>query len=156
MAVVAASVLSGCCSFERDWRSCQDFSYSSDDIAGCWEGNWHSDWNGHEGNLRAIITKQGDDLYHARFKAVFAYIIPYSFDIPLSVSQDGDVALFQSEADLGFLAGGVYRYSGTATSSEFSASYDADSGDHGTFTMQRLPSNSEDCTSMDCVPAQEE
>ncbi len=135
--LLALLVLPGCSSFDREWRSAQEYAYPENEIAGCWEGSWLSNSNGHNGNLRAIITKQGENYYHAHFKATYAFVIPFEFEVPLMVTEDGGVYAFESQADLGWLAGGVYTYTGTTTPHDFSASYCA-AKDHGTFTMSRL------------------
>lgn len=148
--LVFAFLATGCCSFERNWGCCQNYAHPGNDLAGCWEGNWHSDMNGHEGRLRAIITKQDEGSYHAHFKASFAVIIPFEFEIPITTADDGGIQAFESSADLGWLAGGVYSYSGQAGECEFFARYCAENGDHGTFTMRRLgccTQNCDDCAS---------
>lgn len=132
-------LLTGCCTFERDWNSAQSYANSGDDIAGCWEGTWQSDVDGHHGKLRAIITRQGESYYQAHFKATYAKIVPFSFDVPLTVTNDTGLLLFEGQADLGFLAGGTYTYTGQATPSDFTASYCAQK-DQGTFTMSRIVS----------------
>ncbi len=149
-ALACLFVLTGCCSFERDWRTCGSYVSPANDLAGCWEGRWHSDKNGHNGTLRAIITKQGENEYHARFKATFAWILPYRFEIPLAVSEEGGVAAFESQADLGKLAGGVYSYAGQADGCEFVATYCASGGDHGTFTMRRSQTCADCCEQSPC------
>ena len=131
-------LLTGCCSFERDWRACSCYVGPANEMAGCWKGRWHSDKNGHNGTLRAIITKRGENQYHARFKATFSWVLPYKFDIPLTVREEGGVHIFDSQVNLGTLAGGEFSYSGCTDTHDFAASYCASGGDHGTFTMQRI------------------
>ena len=118
-------------------------------MAGCWDGKWHSDWNGHEGGLRAIITKQGEGYYHAHFKATFLKVVPYEFELPMLVTEDGHIYTFEGDADLGLLAGGKYVYNGTASGGQFHADYSAENNDHGTFTMSKVHSCSE-CGSEAC------
>ncbi|MFP6762761.1 MAG: hypothetical protein VB858_04060, partial [Planctomycetaceae bacterium] len=107
--ITATTVLTGC-AFEREWQSAQGYSWPENELAGCWDGKWHSDWNNHEGRLRAIITKQGEGYYHAHFKATFLKIVPYEFELPMLVTDAGQVYTFQGDADLGLLAGGQYVY----------------------------------------------
>jgi len=137
LAVFSLILTTGCSSFERDWKSAQQYAYPCNDISGIWEGTWHSDHNGHEGKLRAIITKQGDNYYYAQFKASYAVVIPFGFELPLTVSDDGGVYALDGSADLGWLAGGAYSYNGQATPAEFYANYCAEN-DHGTFQMTRI------------------
>lgn len=156
---VATLLLLTGCAFEREWQSACSYSYPEHDLAGCWEGTWQSDWNGHHGGLRSIITKQGDGYYNAQFHATYAVVIPFEFEIPLLVTDDGQVYNFQGEADLGWLAGGNYTYNGTATASEFLADYCAENNDHGTFTMTRKHTCGASCgadcaAARDCAPGQ--
>ena len=152
MQLVAAgfvvSSLTGC-AFDRVWREAQNYSYPEHELAGCWEGTWQSDYNGHHGSLRAVITKENEGVYNAHFKATFAVIIPYEFQIPFLVSNDGEIYTFEGTQDLGRLAGGVYTYNGTASSTGFRSFYNATNKDHGTFTMQKLHTCNE-CGSSEC------
>jgi hypothetical protein len=134
---LAVSSLTGC-SFDRVWTEAQRYSYPEHEMEGCWEGTWQSKYNGHHGTLRAVITKQDEGVYNARFKATFAVVIPYEFEIPFYVSNDGEIYTFNGTADLGKLAGGVHTYNGTSTATDFHSYYSADNKDHGTFTMQKL------------------
>jgi hypothetical protein len=145
----ATTTLTGC-AFEREWQSAQSYSWPENELAGCWEGNWHSDWNGHEGGLRAIVTKQGEGYYHAHFKATFLKVVPYEFELPMLVTEDGHIYTFEGDADLGLLAGGKYVYNGTASGGQFQADYSAENNDHGTFTMSKVHSCGE-CGSAECA-----
>jgi len=137
--ITAASVLTGC-AFEREWQSAQGYSWPDNELAGCWDGSWHSNWNHHEGSLRAIITKQGEGYYHAHFKATFLKFVPYEFELPMLVTDDGHIYTFEGDADLGLLAGGQYVYSGSASDGQFQANYTAGNSDHGTFSMSKVQS----------------
>lgn len=139
LAAAGLGLCSGCCTFERDWKATQMYAYPSDDISGCWEGTWESHTNGHNGRLRAIITKQGENVYYARFKATYAGVLPFEFEVPMHVTEDGGLHSFQGQADLGWLAGGIYTYSGQASPGDFSANYCAEK-DQGVFVMSRIMS----------------
>ncbi|MBM79770.1 MAG: hypothetical protein CMJ78_04165 [Planctomycetaceae bacterium] len=143
VALLACLVLSGCCSFEREWRNCQSYAQDSDGLAGCWEGTWLSDYNGHNGRLRAVITKQDEHTYHANFKATYWGFIPFQFDLPMHVQEHEDGTSFEGTIDLGLLAGGDFSYSGQADATQFSANYQA-AKDYGTFIMTR-PGTCVDC-----------
>jgi hypothetical protein len=138
--LVASSLmaLSGCATstFERDWKTAASYANAADDISGCWEGTWESHVNGHHGKLRAIVTRQGADTYYMQFKATFLGVVPFKFALPVYVTENGGVYALQGEADLGWLAGGVYTYSGEATPCDFVSSYCA-KNDHGVFRMTR-------------------
>ncbi len=154
---LAAFLLTGC-AFEREWQAARGYAWPENELAGCWEGSWHSDWNGHEGGLRAIITQQGDNYYNAHFKATYAVVIPFEFEIPLLVTDDGQVYTFEGDADLGLLAGGNYVYCGTASGGNFHSTYEAENGDHGTFSMVKVVPGAEwtepGCDA-DCCPHKE-
>ena len=140
--VVVCGLLTGCC-FERQWQAAKSYSYPEQELAGCWEGTWQSDYNGHHGRLRAIITKQGEGYYDAHFHATYAAVIPFEFELPLLVTDDGRAYALEGQADLGWLAGGLYTYNGNATATDFVAAYCAENKDHGTFTMQKVQTCSE-------------
>lgn len=135
--VVLSGMLTGC-SFERQWQSATSYAYPEQELAGCWEGTWQSEYNGHHGGLRAIITKQGDGYYDAHFHATYAVLIPFEFKLPLLVTDAGQAYALEGEADLGWLAGGLYTYNGSATATDFLANYCAENKDHGTFTMTKV------------------
>ncbi len=133
------------CAFNREWEMASSYSYPEHELAGCWEGTWQSDYNGHHGGLRAIVTKEGDGCYNARFHATYATVIPFQFEMPLLVTDDGHIYQFSGEQDLGWLAGGNYVYTGTATPTNFEAHYEAENCDHGTFTMTKVHVCSASC-----------
>jgi hypothetical protein len=146
---------SGClCTFERVWHAARRQPVPGDNLAGLWEGTWESQYNGHNGKLRAIITPCGNGQYRARYHATFALIVPYSYDTTHTATHAGGVTYFSGEQDLGCLAGGLYRYNGLADGACFTATYRADK-DYGVFRMRRVGSGS-GCGSTgacDCVPA---
>ena len=133
----ALLLLVGCSSFPRDWkRGLRADPTPISAIEGYWEGTWESDVNGHRGVLRAIITHEGGDRYHARFRATYRKLLRFGMAVPLTAEQHGDVSTFQGQADLGWLAGGIYHYDGHATFQDFEATYSC-KRDHGTFRMTR-------------------
>ena len=152
LAILLTLSLTGCCSFERDWRQSLNYAYPEHELAGCWEGTWQSDWNQHHGGLRAIITKESESTYRAKFKATYLVVVPFEFEMPLLVAEDGQIYTFEGEADLGLLAGGLYTYKGSAAASEFASSYCGGNGDHGTFTMTKRPTCSQELETGDCAP----
>ena len=145
LTIACLFTLVGCSSFDRDWRTVQEYAYPDDEISGAWEGKWHSDYNNHQGGLRAIITKYGENDYHARFKATYLGIIPFQFELPLTATQQDGLSEFEGQADLGWLAGGVYTYTGEASPQEFFSTYCAENSDHGTFQMSRIQSCTQGC-----------
>jgi hypothetical protein len=135
-AAIALLLLCGCSSFNSDWRRVAKQPSSQDSIAGRWEGRWVSDVNAHTGTLRCIITAETNGICQARFRATYRKILSYSYTVPLKVEQRGDVWIFSGEEDLGAMAGGIYRYQGTATATNFHSTYDS-KYDHGLFEMRR-------------------
>ena len=152
LAILLAFSLTGCRSFEREWRQSQSYAYPEHELAGCWQGTWQSDWNQHSGGLRAIITKESESTYRAKFKATYLVVVPFEFEMPLLVAEDGQIYTFEGSADLGLLAGGLYTYKGSAAASEFASSYCGGNGDHGTFTMTKKPPCSQEFATGDCAP----
>ncbi len=127
----------GCSTFDQSWQSCCRYDNPADRVAGCWEGRWHSDVNHHQGRLRAIIEREAEGRYRARFKATYWRFLPFEFEMPLTVTPSAGGYEFSGEADLGLLAGGVFSYSGSIRGNTFMASYRSRK-DHGTFWMERI------------------
>ena len=144
LALVSQTGCSALSGFHRDWRSgccCA----SQGDITGCWDGCWESRCTGHHGKVRAIITRCDDTHYRARFHGTFFKVIPFGYEMTLTaVPQEGQYVL-SGQKNLGKLAGGVYRFQGHATDSEFYADYTSDN-DRGTFIMSRAGGSSCACT----------
>lgn len=137
------------CAFDRQWQAASQFASPEYDLAGCWQGTWHNDQNGHQGTLRAIITRQGEHCFLGHFKARCAMAVPFEFEMPLFVTEDGAVYLFEGQEDLGLLAGGVVKYEGSASGNEFQTIFRTDNGRSGTITMTKVRST-------DCGPVTRE
>ncbi len=146
--IIVALTTCGCLGFERDWRAAQNICTDPTDIAGLWEGTWCSHKNGHNGKLRAIVTRDCNGTYYAKFHATYLEVVPFGFEMPLAVSDNGDVHQLGGSADLGLLAGGVYRYAGEANECHLVANFCAKS-DHGVFKMTRVATCCGDCTDCD-------
>lgn len=131
-----AGLVCGCSSFNREWKRAGKQPAPTNSITGRWDGHWLSDVNAHTGKLRCLITHQTNDLYAARFRATYMKILRFSYTVPLTVNASNDIWHFHGEEDLGALAGGVYRYVGNATTTNFHSTYDS-KYDRGTFEMQR-------------------
>jgi hypothetical protein len=137
VAGLAIAILSGCSSYNRQWRSALSQPLPSDGISGPWEGQWISDVNGHNGRLRCIMSPLGEGEYEARFHAKYRRVLSFSYDVPLHARKVAENRWeFDGEADLGKLAGGVYEYEGWATPIEFFSTYTS-RHDHGRFEMKR-------------------
>jgi hypothetical protein len=129
----------GCSSFERDWQNAALIPRLQDDLAGRWEGTWRSEASGHNDQLRAVIATGSNGVYSTRFHARYKkgiFRLSFGYSVPLQVRQTNGTYQFQGEADLGRLAGGLYRYEGSAAGTNFFSNYRC-KYDHGTFQMTR-------------------
>lgn len=135
-AVAFAILASGCSSFNREWKQAAKTPPAAGSVEGRWEGSWLSDRNGHKGRLRCVLTKQTEDSWRASFHAKFLKIFSYSHVATLNGRETNGVVHFSGEAKLPKIAGGVYKYDGTATASEYKSTYTS-KHDHGTYQMTR-------------------
>lgn len=133
--VLLAASLTGCSTFHRDWKQALAQPIPAAGIEGPWDGRWISEVNGHNGRLRCLISKQGNE-YQARFHANYKRILSFGYPVVLHVRETNGIYSFEGEADLGRLAGGVYHYAGEATATNFFSRYRSQR-DHGTFQMRR-------------------
>jgi len=136
-AAALALFLCGCSSFNRAWRNAASEPVRADSLEGRWQGRWVSDVNGHNGQLRCLISQQDEGQYAARFRATYMRVLRFSYTVPLTAERSNGVWHFHGEEDLGKMAGGVYRYVGTATSNQFHSTYRS-KHDHGVFEMDRV------------------
>ena len=145
-AIFATLALSGCASFERDWKTAarqpapHNFS-KVDKFTGRWEGRWtsakHRLSSGEPtgGRLRCLLTKLDDHRYEAKFKANWM-VFASSYTMALQVERRARELRLKGEHEVSAMFGGTYRYAGRITPQRFSASYDS-SYDHGAFEMTR-------------------
>ena len=134
--LVATLLASGCSSFNHEWRKAAANPVLANDIQGAWQGKWISEASGHSGKLRCVVVKSDLDLYQARFHAKYRKIFSFGYTVPLKVERAADSFHFSGEADLGYLAGGVYHYDGHADGTNFFSNYSS-KYDHGIFQMKR-------------------
>jgi hypothetical protein len=113
--------------------------FPAQDIQGRWRGQWIGEVNGHTGQLRAILTPLEPGRYRAGFHATHSKFLRACYRVMLSVREENGRFVMEGEADLGQLAGGVYRYQGKAIPTEFNCTYRCEF-DCGTFRMSRLDS----------------
>ncbi|TAK99407.1 MAG: hypothetical protein EPO07_10845 [Verrucomicrobia bacterium] len=111
---------------------------STNSLAGRWEGRWLSDVNHHTGTLRCLMTPEADGKLRARFHATFWKIFHAGYTVTLVTEPRDDAWQFHGEENLGWLGGGVYRYEGRASTTNFFSTYKSDY-DHGTFELHRPP-----------------
>jgi hypothetical protein len=137
-----ATWTAGCSSFERAWREAEHQPRATNSIAGPWKGTWRSEANGHNDQLRCILTPLTNGIYAARFHARYKKVIPFTFSytVPLTATNasSSEKVPFRGSANLGWYAGGIYSYEGTASLTNFFSTYDS-KYDRGTFQMTRPP-----------------
>ena len=156
LALVLFGSQQGCraISFDRDWQrsaltaATAPSPTAGPDLAGKWEGTWHSEGTGHTGRLRAIMEQPSasnaeQGVYVARFDAIWGGIFRFGETIrlnthptPPTTAQPAKLT-FDDTHDLGWLAGGKYQFSGEATQDRFTCHYKS-GADHGTFEMKRV------------------
>ncbi|MEM7234523.1 MAG: hypothetical protein AAF517_20250 [Planctomycetota bacterium] len=129
-----AVTLASCSSFERDWEQALELR-DEDELTGAWSGRWLSDYNGHTGALRCVVRKDEDGNYYARYRASFAKILRFEYELPVRFQSCGGLYNFQSSANLGWLWG-THESRGEIAGSRFTAAYRA-SVDHGSFELER-------------------
>jgi len=126
----------GCSTFNSEWEKAAATPAPANDFVGRWDGLWLSDKNGHHGRLRCLVAKLDDHHYRARYRATWWKIFRFGYAVTMQVEKSDNVFTFEGEADLGWLAGGVYHYDGQATPTNFFSTYKS-KYDHGTFRMKR-------------------
>ena len=108
-------------------------------VTGPWEGTWLSDFNGHTGKLRCIITPVGNkkesDRYHFRYWATWAGPLQGGFNAEFEIQKMGNQYHVQGRENLGIF--GSFRHEGVIRGNNFDANYRSSSGDNGTFSMRR-------------------
>lgn len=106
-------------------------------MEGDWAGAWASSSSDMGGALRCRIDRLESGDYRARFDAVFAKVLTNQSIVTLRVGKrDEGKWWFSGEEDLGFLRGGIYKYTGHSDGSNFVCEYDSHY-DKGTFRMTR-------------------
>ena len=137
--LLAAFLITGCSSFDRAWKKSATIPPGTNSLVGRWEGTWRSDVNGHNDQLRCLMTPLTNGFFSARFHAKYRKGIlrfTFGYTAPLKVREQEGVFQFEGESNLGWYAGGVYRYLGTATGTNFFSTYDS-KYDRGVFRMTR-------------------
>lgn len=138
--LLTASLLASCSiGFQGDWKqaAARDAKHPPKDLTGAWEGRWYSMKNGHHGTLKAVVTRVGEQGkntdYDFRYHATWARVLSGGYTARHSVDRHGKVS---GEQDLGALVGGVYRYDGKASPTQFKATFHCKI-DNGVFEMHR-------------------
>ncbi len=136
--LMLALLAAGCSSFESAWRQASQTVYPTNTMAGPWEGSWRSEVTAHHDQLRCLVAQETNGVFSARFHAQYKKLFRFSFSytVRLAAQLRDRKCHFEGEADLGWYAGGIYRYRGFATATNFFSSYES-KYDHGTFQMTR-------------------
>ena len=131
-------LLAGCSSFHREWRAAANVAVPADGISGRWEGTWQNSNNTHLDKMRAILTRVGASEYAARFHAKYKKIFSFGYQTAFHGEWVGNEFVFQGDENLGRLAGGVYKYAGRISPTNFFSTYDS-RYNSGTYTLKRPP-----------------
>ncbi len=131
--------LTGCESarYNRTWNRFEP-NATPHAFEGRWKGTWESDWNGHDGGLRCIVTAQEDGGFLAWFDSTYGIFSFRHKALFTLIEETAERIRFRGEEDLGSMFGGVYRYEGSVAADDFEATFQAENGDHGVFTMERV------------------
>jgi hypothetical protein len=130
------TVATGCSTFNRDWRAAAKTTPRPNSVEGRWQGQWISEKNDHYGKLRAVITQTSPTTYRAHYKATYKTILHFSYVATLNGGETNGVTKLAGQADLGKLAGGIYKYEATATPTNFQSTYTS-KYDHGHYDLTR-------------------
>lgn len=109
---------------------------SAQEVAGHWRGTWLDTKTGHQGPLKATITKCDETRYNAVFTGRFFGVLPFRFAAVLTVTgTEGDAVLLSGSSNLGLLFGTI-TYSARVTETCFVADF-CSPRYTGRFVMQR-------------------
>jgi hypothetical protein len=138
LALFAISIIfSGCASpeFASGWREARK-APTPPGIEGAWEGTWLSEHNGHEGQLRCLVSKSTEEphAYDFHYWASWANFVSGNFAVTYHVVPKGDGFTVSGESDLGPF--GVFSHEGLVSHDHFRATYRSPE-DQGVFEMRR-------------------
>jgi hypothetical protein len=137
VAHMLAAVLNSRAVFHREWKRYQAPGLATDGIAGRWMGEWVSERSGHRGELKCVLSPVSGNVYRACFYATFSLLFRVGYVTELRADKSDKQVLLKGEADLGALAGGVYRCEGELTGTAFNCRYSC-KYDEGVFHLKRL------------------
>ena len=140
--ILLVLALTGCSSFHREWREAAAQPLQAHGITGRWEGRWHSDANGHNDRIRAIVTPVDTNHFNVKFHAAYQnwqtiwITVHFGYTVRMEAAPSTNGVSFRGSEDLGWLSGGVYTYEGRADGTNFFSTYKS-KYDWGTFEMKR-------------------
>jgi len=123
MMMLAILALGGGCShFDQEWNAAANRPETGGE--GRWQGKWVSDVDGHSGELRCVLRRQGPNTYLASFNGTFWQVLSFSYDSPLhGYTNDGEFEL-AGRQDL-CLPEGSFFYDGHVNNERFFLTYRA-------------------------------
>jgi hypothetical protein len=89
--LLAGLLAGGCTTFNHAWTEAAKESFATNSLLGCWEGTWLSDANGHNGNLRCVVTLKNDGTYKARFHAIYKKVLGFGYTVTLKAAETNGV-----------------------------------------------------------------
>lgn len=104
-------------------------------IEGEWKGRWTS--GRHEGLLYCEFTPLEELRYRADFHAKYWKFFSFKYSMEIEFESEDDGYRFEGEQDVGWWAGGLYKYQGRVHGEELEASYDS-KRNQGTFELQKI------------------
>ncbi len=129
---LAAAMLCGCSSFERDWSRAAKLPALESDPLGAWAGTWQNTNNTHGGELRALLVRNSATNYTATFHATWGRHSG-TFRTRLKGGRTGNTLEFTGSKRLLFVR---IRNVGSANPTNFVSTYES-RFDNGTFTLTR-------------------
>jgi hypothetical protein len=138
-AALLCAALTSCATsrYERLWKS--TLHTPAPAPSGCWEGQWRSEANGHNGKLRCIVRPSREG-YQFHYQATWAKFLTGEFSIqcPLQPAPANTWKVTGSK-DLGPTLGGTFTHEAVLTPAKLDARYNA-KFDHGTMHLHRAKS----------------
>ena len=129
--------LSSCARYQKQWDKVRiETKEPHSGILGAWTGTWKSIPSGHNGKLKCIIKEKDDNVYEFYYWATWAKVLSGGFRTSCEVTKENALWTFEGTQNLGAL-GGKFSHKGNATSKKIEATYKAEHGDHGIFTLTR-------------------
>lgn len=129
-----AAITTNCSEFTRAWKEAE----AALGVEGRWFGEWRSQANAHHGPLRGVLRRQGEEAFRADFHARYSKFLRVCYSVHLRAQRQGNLWRLEGEADLGQLAGGVYRYKGELSEERLHCTYQC-RYDEGLFELRRMP-----------------
>lgn len=150
-ALAAVLCLSSCSiGYNREWAKAtrEAAAHAPTDMTGPWIGTWRSEVNGHNGELRCIVSATAKDgaakgsdsqpgqTHRFHYHATFMKILSATYDVNHQIHRTTDGYTFSGDQEIYGKGSGIYHYEGRATPQIFHATFRSEH-DHGVFEMKR-------------------